>query len=234
MLGSTTSTWASMSPEALLAIGTLNVSRGQAHVLQDVSLTMGRKPLSIVGRNGMGKTTLCQALMGLLPIRSGTITLGGRAIAGRRPFQVARAGIGYVPQGRRIFPSLSVHEHLSLVAAGQSPAWTVARVYDAFPRLADRRRNGGNELSGGEQQTLAIARAPAEPEAAGDGRTRPTRVNFRARQRRNRAEPPSNRSLLLQHALDVGHAHHNHPSSRKRRGQDQAHDAEQGAEHGLR
>jgi branched-chain amino acid transport system ATP-binding protein len=110
----------------------------------------------------MGKSTLCEALMGLLPVHSGSIRLGGRALAGQRPFRISRAGIGYVPQGRRVFPSLSVHEHLRMVARpGADPAreWTVERVYETFPRLAERRRNGGAQLSGGEQQMLAVARA---------------------------------------------------------------------------
>jgi branched-chain amino acid transport system ATP-binding protein len=128
-------------------------------MLRDVSLTLGPEPLAIVGRNGMGKTTLCQALLGLLPVRSGTITVAGSSVAGQRPFKIARVGIGYVPQGRRIFPSLSVQEHLHLVAGRQSSRWTIERIYDTFPRLAERRRNGGAELSGGEQQMLAIARA---------------------------------------------------------------------------
>ncbi len=148
-----------MPAEPLLVVRDLNVFRGQSHILQDVSLTLGHEPLAIVGRNGMGKTTLCQALMGLLPIRSGTITDNGNMVAGQRPFRIARAGVGYVPQGRRIFPSLSVQEHLRLVAGRQSSGWTVERIYDTFPRLAERRRNGGGELSGGEQQMLAIARA---------------------------------------------------------------------------
>jgi branched-chain amino acid transport system ATP-binding protein len=148
-----------MPSEPLLAVRDLNVFRGQSHILQDVSLTLGHEPLAIVGRNGMGKTTLCEALMGLLPIHSGTITVSGNRAAGQRPFRIARAGIGYVPQGRRIFPSLSVQEHLRLVAGRQSSGWTIERIYDTFPRLAERRRNGGAELSGGEQQMLAIARA---------------------------------------------------------------------------
>jgi branched-chain amino acid transport system ATP-binding protein len=138
------------------------VCRGHAQILWDVSLALGPEPLAILGRSGMGKTTLCQAIMELLPVRGGVIAVGGvdGSVAGQRPFRVARAGLGYVPQGRRIFPSLSVQEHLRLVATSkQGSGWIVERVYDTFPRLAERRRNGGAELSGGEQQMLAIARA---------------------------------------------------------------------------
>ena len=137
----------------------LNVYYGRVHVLQDVSFSMGREPLGMVGRNGMGKTTLVKAIAGFLPVRSGHIEFEGRDVVGRQPHQVNRAGIGYVPQGRRIFPSLSVHEHLTMVGAKKSDRWNVAAIYDLFPRLADRKKNGGGQLSGGEQQMLAIGRA---------------------------------------------------------------------------
>jgi len=150
-----------MEAKPVLDITDLHVFRGASHILQGVSLQLGAAPLALVGRNGMGKTTLCEALMGLLPVREGAIRLGDKEIAGRRPFRVAQAGIGYVPQGRRVFRSLSVHEHLRMVARPNSahPAWTIERVYETFPRLAERRRNGGAQLSGGEQQMLAVARA---------------------------------------------------------------------------
>lgn len=152
-----------MSPDLpadpLLRVTDLNVSYGRVHVLQDVSFVMGREPLGMIGRNGMGKTTLVQAIAGFIPTTSGRIEFEGRDIAGRPPNQVNRAGIAYVPQGRRIFPSLTVHEHLTMVGAPRNARWNVPAVYELFPRLAQRRRNGGAELSGGEQQMLAIGRA---------------------------------------------------------------------------
>jgi branched-chain amino acid transport system ATP-binding protein len=142
----------------MLEVRDLHVRFGQAHILQGVSLSLDTQPLAIVGRNGMGKTTLCQAIMGLVPGSEGSVTLDGTPLAGMPPFRIARRGIALVPQGRRTFPSLSVDEHLRLVAQ-RGGRWTVPRIYDTFPRLAERRRNGGTELSGGEQQMLAIARA---------------------------------------------------------------------------
>lgn len=142
----------------MLEVRDLHVRFGQAHILQGVSLSVGAQPVAIVGRNGMGKTTLCQAVMGLVAPAEGDITLDGERLNGLPSFRIARRGIALVPQGRRTFPSLSVDEHLRLVAQRGAP-WTVDRVYQTFPRLAERRRNGGTELSGGEQQMLAIARA---------------------------------------------------------------------------
>ena len=142
----------------ILEVRDLNVYYGQSHALQGVTLTLDRGVLSVVGRNGMGKTTLCKAIMGLVPVASGTISLDGRSIAGIGSAETARLGVGYVPQGRRLWPSLTVDEHLKLVAS-KDGAWTVDRVYSTFPRLAERRQNGGGQLSGGEQQMLAIGRA---------------------------------------------------------------------------
>ena len=142
----------------ILQVQDLQVYYGESHALQGVSLTLEHGVLSVVGRNGMGKTTLCNAIVGLLPVRSGAVRFEGRDLIGLEPHQIARAGVGYVPQGRRLWPSLSVDETLRLSARAKG-AWTVERVYSTFPRLAERRSNGGGQLSGGEQQMLAIARA---------------------------------------------------------------------------
>ncbi|TVP99182.1 MAG: ABC transporter ATP-binding protein [Roseinatronobacter sp.] len=141
-----------------LDINDLHVRFGKATILQGVSLSVRDKPLSVVGRNGMGKTTMCAAVMGMVPA-SGSITLDERDILGMNTGRIARQGIALVPQGRRMFPSLTVHEHLLLVAQRGTPPWTIDRIYETFPRLAERRKNGGNQLSGGEQQMLAISRA---------------------------------------------------------------------------
>jgi uncharacterized protein (UPF0261 family)/ABC-type branched-subunit amino acid transport system ATPase component len=135
------------------------VHYGRAHALQEVSLTLERGVLAVVGRNGMGKTTLCNALTGLVPAR-GSVRLLGEEILGLAPNLITAKGIGYVPQGRRVWPSLSVDEHLRLAARGTGKGpWTAQRIYATFPRLAERKSNGGAELSGGEQQMLAIGRA---------------------------------------------------------------------------
>lgn len=143
----------------ILQIAGLNVFYGRSHALQGVDLTLQSGVLSVVGRNGMGKTTMCKAIMGLVPISSGSIRFFGEEIAGRSPAEIARLGIGYVPQGRRLWRSLTVDEHLRLMQRGKRGAWTPERIYEVFPRLAERRNNGGAQLSGGEQQMLAISRA---------------------------------------------------------------------------
>jgi branched-chain amino acid transport system ATP-binding protein len=155
-----TTTEGSAEP-ALLAVDGLNAFYAGAHVLHDVSFRMGGESVSIIGRNGMGKTTLCAAIMGLSPPRAtGSVQLEGQELLGRPSYRIARAGIGYVPQGRRLFPSLTVDEHLKIsVVRNANGGWTPERVYDLFPRLAERRKNGGAQLSGGEQQMLAIGRA---------------------------------------------------------------------------
>lgn len=143
----------------VLEINGLDVYYGSAHALQGVSLVLDRGVLAVVGRNGMGKSTLCNAVTGLVPGR-GSIKLHGQEILGRAPHIITDLGIGYVPQGRRVWPSLSVDEHLRLASrTARQGDWTVARVYETFPRLAQRKSNGGAQLSGGEQQMLAIGRA---------------------------------------------------------------------------
>lgn len=148
----------------LLEIEGLDAFYGKAQVLDDMNFRMGHGSVAIVGRNGMGKTTLCNAIMGITPpTATGSIRFAGEELVGGHSYRIARRGIGYVPQGRRLFPSLSVDEHLKIASRGAAEAdgeaWTRGRVYELFPRLAERKRNGGAQLSGGEQQMLAIGRA---------------------------------------------------------------------------
>jgi len=142
----------------LLAVEGLTAGYGDATVLEDVGLSMDEgDSLALLGRNGMGKTTLLVTLMGLTRMRGGTLRWRGLNLAAMPTHRRSRAGIGWVPQERYMWTSLTVEEHLTAVA--RPGAWNVARVYEIFPRLADRRANFGNQLSGGEQQMLAIARA---------------------------------------------------------------------------
>ena len=143
----------------VLEIKNLNVLYGRSHALQGVDLTLRQGALAVVGRNGMGKTTLCNAIMGLVRAASGSIRFAGEELIGRAPADIARLGIGYVPQGRRLWRSLTVDEHLRIVAGERRGAWTIERIYDTFPRLAERKSNAGSQLSGGEQQMVAISRA---------------------------------------------------------------------------
>jgi branched-chain amino acid transport system ATP-binding protein len=142
----------------LLEVRGLRAGYGASVVLEDLSFDMGVEAVGIVGRNGMGKSTLCDALVGFLPSSGGQVLLRGERISGRSPERIARAGIAYVPQGRRLFPSLTVEEHLAMVPA-RGKRWTPAAVYELFPRLAERKKHGGADLSGGEQQMLAVGRA---------------------------------------------------------------------------
>jgi uncharacterized protein (UPF0261 family)/ABC-type branched-subunit amino acid transport system ATPase component len=146
------------SSAPVLQLQGVNVFYGRSHALQGVDLSLYSGVLSVVGRNGMGKTTMCKAIMGLVRPSSGSIRFMGEELVGRSPAEIARMGIGYVPQGRRLWRSLTVDEHLRLVSTGKGN-WTPERIYEVFPRLAERRRNGGGQLSGGEQQMLAISRA---------------------------------------------------------------------------
>ena len=152
-----------MADELLLEIRGLHAWYAGAHILQGVDLELGAEATGVVGRNGMGKTTLCNAIMGLVGAVpggrvEGSILLDGHELVGRSVHHIATAGIGYVPQGRRIFPSLNTHEHLRMLGRPRGP-WTIDRVYELFPRLAERRRVGAAQLSGGEQQMLAVGRA---------------------------------------------------------------------------
>jgi branched-chain amino acid transport system ATP-binding protein len=145
---------------ALFEIEDLNAYYGAAQILEGVSLTMATEGVAVIGRNGMGKTTLCAAVMGMMPRATGSIRFKGKEILGRPSYKIAGLGIGYVPQGRRLFPSLSVDEHLRMLSRGtRGKRWTPEAVYELFPRLAERKKNGGTQLSGGEQQMLAIGRA---------------------------------------------------------------------------
>jgi len=147
--------------EPLLSVRGVDAYYGSARALEDVSFDIVGGSTSIIGRNGMGKTTLCNAILGIPPARvTGSIRYKGVELVGRPSYKIAKLGIGYVPQGRRLFPSLSVDEHLRMIARrGSGKKWTPDAVYELFPRLAERRRNGGAQLSGGEQQMLAIGRA---------------------------------------------------------------------------
>jgi branched-chain amino acid transport system ATP-binding protein len=147
-------------PSALLEVADLCAGYGQSQVLEDVSFSMGVESVAIIGRNGMGKSTLCNTLIGLLPTTSGSAVLGGTTITGRHPERIAQAGIAYVPQGRRLFSPLTVDEHIAMLAKGaRGRRWTPDAVFELFPRLAQRRRSRAGDLSGGEQQMLAVARA---------------------------------------------------------------------------
>src|ERR1700686_2838834 len=143
----------------ILEVRGLDVYHGRSHALQGVDLTLDSGVLAVVGRNGMGKTTLCKTLMGLVRATGGSARMAGEDLLSLQPAQVARLGVGYVPQGRRLWRSLTVDEHLRMTAGMRRGAWTGERIYDTFPRLAERKNNGGAQLSGGEQQMLAISRA---------------------------------------------------------------------------
>jgi len=146
----------------MLTVDHLAAAYGPAQVLFDISFDVGTgEVITLLGRNGMGKTTTIRTLMGLLPARSGRVVFDGSLLAGLPPYRIAQAGLGLVPEGREIYPTLTVEENLVATAAARfgAPRWTLARVYELFPRLAERRANMGNQISGGEQQMLAIGRA---------------------------------------------------------------------------
>jgi branched-chain amino acid transport system ATP-binding protein len=142
----------------LLALDKVTAGYGESIVLEDVSFTMNDgDSLALLGRNGVGKTSLLVTLMGLTRLHKGSIRWGGADIARVPTYKRSRSGLGWVPQERHMFPSLTVEEHLTVVA--RPGKWTLARIYEIFPRLYERRANMGNQLSGGEQQMVAIARA---------------------------------------------------------------------------
>lgn len=145
------------TPHAL-TVDRLDVRYGRARAVQQASLVLERGTLAIVGRNGMGKTSLCNAVVGMVP-SSGSIRLFGEEIGGLPTHRIARKGVAYVPQGRRVWRSLTVDEHLRLAHRFRRGEWTPEGIYELFPRLKERRHNGGTQLSGGEQQMLAIGRA---------------------------------------------------------------------------
>ena len=146
----------------MLEVSGLNAFYGGAHILHDVGLTIARgEVVALLGRNGAGKSTTMKAIMGLVRPRSGQILFEGRDLAGEKPYRICRAGIGYVPEERRIFKDLTVLENLSVGARSPRagvPHWSIERLIDLFPNLGERAGNLGGQLSGGEQQMLTIAR----------------------------------------------------------------------------
>ena len=151
----------SAAPAPALAVEDLHAGYGSAEVLFGVELAVAEGAVTaLLGRNGMGKTTTVRALMGLVRPKAGRVSLFGHDVTGDEPHRIAQAGIGLVPEGREVFPTLSVVENLRATARGDgSKAWDEARVFAFFPRLAERKRHLGSQLSGGEQQMLAIGRA---------------------------------------------------------------------------
>ena len=146
----------------MLEVSGLAAGYGDAQVLFGVDLAVRQgEVVTLLGRNGMGKTTTVSTIMGLVPARAGRIVMDGQDLTGSPPFRIAQTGIGLVPEGRQIFPTLSVEENLIATAASRfgAPRWTLDRVFAFLPRLKERRTNRGSELSGGEQQMLAIGRA---------------------------------------------------------------------------
>ncbi len=147
---------------ALLSLSNVNAFYGQAHILRDISFSLNRGEVAaLLGRNGAGKSTTMKAIMGVVPPASGGVLFDGHAIAGREPFEIARLGLGYVPEERRIFTDLTVMENLSVGTrpprAG-APRWTPEALFEIFPNLARMKDRPGGQMSGGEQQMLTIAR----------------------------------------------------------------------------
>ena len=147
----------------MLSVEGLQAGYGHSQVLFDISFEVARgECVTLMGRNGMGKTTSIKTIMGLVPARGGSVTIGGHPSTGRPPERVARLGVGLVPEGRQIFSTLTVRENLVATAANRkkyADAWTLERVYELFPRMRERAEQAAGTLSGGEQQMLAIGRA---------------------------------------------------------------------------
>ncbi len=160
-----------MSPDLLIDAKGIHTYYGASHILRGIDFAVARgETIGLMGRNGMGKSTLLKSIIGLVKPRTGAVSVMGKAMTGRAPFEVARRGIAYVPEGRGIFGNLSVKENLVMAAragvgdaararASQNQDWTYDRVLDTFPRLKERLGHGGQQLSGGEQQMLTIGRA---------------------------------------------------------------------------
>ena len=147
---------------ALLELASVNTFYGRSHILFDVSLRVEKgEVVSLLGRNGAGKSTTLRSIIGLTPPQTGEVSFRGERISGLRPYQICRRGVGFVPEDRRCFPDLTVRENLEVAVRREkqtSTPWTVEKVYSLFPRLEEREKNLGNQLSGGEQQMLTIAR----------------------------------------------------------------------------
>ena len=142
----------------MLDVNGLEAGYGESQILFGIDLRVKEgEVVTLLGRNGMGKTTTIKSIFGLVKPRAGSVKIGGRNLTGADPHKIAMAGLGYVPEGRQIFPTLNVEENLR--ATSRPGKWTIEKIYDLFPRLKQRRRNMGNQLSGGEQQMLAIGRA---------------------------------------------------------------------------
>ena len=144
----------------MLRVEGLHTYYGQGHVLQGVELEVpAGRIAAVLGRNGVGKTTTLRSIVGLTPPRRGQVLIDGQDVAGWAPHRIARVGLGYVPEGRMIFPDLTVVENIQVAQRVPARRWTMQRLFELFPALAERRRSKGSQLSGGEQQMLAVARA---------------------------------------------------------------------------
>ena len=144
----------------MLRLERLHTFYGRGHILQGVDLEVAQGQIAVVlGRNGVGKTTTLRSIIGLAPPRSGRVLLAGRDVAGWAPHRIARLGVGYVPEGRMIFPDLTAVENIQVAQRVPARQWSMERLFEIFPSLAERRRSKGSQLSGGEQQMLAVARA---------------------------------------------------------------------------